>query len=89
MKEGEGPQDRYIPAQHGKTCSGCKHYERIGQLFGHDFRKDNTYCNHPESKLTVGRFDSSNNQGGKQIEFMTQSHAAEVPEWCPFKQPKK
>lgn len=85
MKEQFGPQGRIQDTS--MTCRGCGYYERVGQVFGHDFRKDNTYCNHPEVK--PDKYTSLMHAGkGKQIEFMTQSHNANVPHWCPFINPK-
>lgn len=92
MKEGEGPQDRY---SHEKTCSGCVHFQSIGQVFGRDFREDNTYCNHDQIVVEDGndpleqmfslRYDSP----GRMIEFHTRGHRNPVPQWCPYLKPKK
>jgi len=80
--EPEGPQERL--SERSKTCWGCKHFHTHGVVFGHNFRKDNTYCQHPLAELD--KFDMIfHGDHGKQIEWSTEKHDYNVPIWCPFK----
>lgn len=81
----DGPQNRTIPAQTFKVCTGCKYLDKQPMLRGHRSVTDNYTCRHPDFKNETAVVSTI--KRGRTIHY---NHAGEctTPDWCPFLQPK-